>query len=124
MEKLKQIKELEQQKKDLEEYYKPEGKFQQELKQLADTTLELVENFYIFVVTFRTVANELHANMNILMLSQHYKDVSYINPGYFLTVNVIEEQFEIGARQLYQNVLSIQNRSSEEKVNMSCKYLE
>lgn len=89
MKKLQLIEDLKKQKKELEEYYKPGGKFEQELKQLADITLQLVENFYMFVVSYRTIVNELVANLDILFLSDWSSNLDYTSYSVLISEQTI-----------------------------------
>ena len=62
----KKIEELTKIKNDLEKYYKPGGEFDQQCKMINDLSVQLAENFYVFVVNFRSMIFELDANINLL----------------------------------------------------------
>lgn len=66
---IKTIQQLEQQKAELEERFKKGGKFDRQVTSMADLSFQMMENFYMFTVNFKSLMNQLAANINFISLS-------------------------------------------------------
>ena len=79
MKNLQLIEDLKKKKADLELYYKPGGEFDQNLEKLCKLCVQIVENFYMFIATYRSIMNELAINFNLLLLSDIAKEKKFIS---------------------------------------------
>lgn len=106
---IKEIEELKKKRGELEEYYKPGGQFEQDKRSVTTLAFQVVENFYMVVVNFRSMVNELSININLLSLSKNSKQLNYKYYLDLLRSNPFDDQFEEYCLQAYKNFISIQN---------------
>ena len=91
---IKTIEELKKQKAELEEYFKKGGEFEQQVNAMADLSFQMMENFYIFVVNFKSLVNELAVNINLLSLSENSTGLNYRYYIDLLKKNPFNQAFE------------------------------
>lgn len=91
---IKTIEELKKQKAELEEYFKKGGEFEQQVNAMADLSFQMMENFYIFVVNFKSLVNELAVNINLLSLSENSTGLNYQYYIDLLKKNPFNQAFE------------------------------
>ena len=90
---IKTIDELKKKKEEILEYYKPGGQFEQDLQKICDLTLQIIENFYMFIITYRSIINELAINLNLLILSDVAKEQRYGAHLILLQDSIADEEF-------------------------------
>lgn len=122
---LKKIEELTKIKNDLEEYYKPGGEFDKQCKMLNDLSVQLTENFYVFVVNFRSMIFELDANINLLTHYDNQNDLNYQEYIDLLKKNPFDSVLEWDCAQLF-NIINHNYKHSSVKasVNIAAKQME
>ena len=67
---IKTIEELKKKKAELEEFFKKGGEYEQQVNAMADLSFQVMEGFYAFTVNFKSLINELAANVNLLSLTE------------------------------------------------------
>ena len=61
---------------------------------MADLSFQMMENFYIFVVNFKSLVNELAVNINLLSLSENSTGLNYQYYIDLLKKNPFNQAFE------------------------------
>jgi hypothetical protein len=119
---IKKIEELTKIKKDLEEYYKPGGEFDQQCKMINDLSVQLTENFYVFVVNFRSMIFELDANINLLTHYDNQTGLNYQEYIDLLKKNPFDSALEWDCAQLF-NIINhnYKHCSVKTSVNIAAK---
>jgi hypothetical protein len=81
---IKTIEELKKKKAELEEFFKKGGEYEQQVNAMADLSFQVIEGFYVFTVNFKSLINELAANVNLLSLTETPENSTGLNYQYYL----------------------------------------
>lgn len=108
---VKEIHELEDKKGQLQEYFRPGGQFEKDKSSMVTLTFQVVENFYIFVLNYTSMLNELMINIQLLSLSGKLYYINYYKWVSLAGMNPFDASFQAKCLQTYNNLVAIQNYS-------------